>query len=127
METRALSVLVIDDDPDSLIAARLWLRPTGWQVATALSADEGLKLVSTLQPDVIVCDATMPRISGRDVIDLLKGDPSTAAIPVVLMTGFPNPETFADVRWTKFLSKPFGPAELRAAIENAAGTILPHP
>jgi CheY-like chemotaxis protein len=116
--TRSLFVLVIDDDPDVLRAVQLSLRSTGWKITTAVDAREGLKLAGTLRPDVILCDAIMPHLSGPDVIEALRSAPATSATPIVLMTGLVA-ETFADTPWSAFLAKPFGPVELRAAIENA--------
>jgi CheY-like chemotaxis protein len=120
MGTCALSVLIIDDDPDILTSVRLCLRSTDWTVTTTLDGAEGIRLAEELQPDVIVCDAIMPGLSGEEVIELLKSKPETERIPIVLMTAFPIPEAFADTHWTNFLAKPFGPTELFTVIESAA-------
>ena len=56
---------------------------------------------------------------------MLKNDPATADIPVVLMTGFAEVDMLSNGGWTNFLAKPFGPKELRAAIEGAMARGIP--
>jgi CheY-like chemotaxis protein len=120
MDTSVLSVLVIDDEPSILHAIRVSLRTTGWKLLLTEKAIDGLELARTMQPDVILCDAMMPILSGTQLIYRLKGDRATAKIPIVLMTGVSDPDAFKQVPWSFFLEKPFGPAELRTAIESAA-------
>ena len=119
MTVRPLSVLVIDDDMDVLASVRLLLCPSGWTVTTTGNARHGLKLASTVQPDVIVCDAVMPELSGPELIEALKREPMTRGTPIVLMTAY-SAEMFADVPWHQFLAKPFDTAQLHGAIEGAA-------
>ena len=65
----SFSVLVIDDDADVLKAVQLGLRSAGWTVATTVDPREGVKMARTIQPNVIVCDSSMPEVSGAQVID----------------------------------------------------------
>jgi CheY-like chemotaxis protein len=120
MSDQIFSVLVIDDEPDVLESVRLGLRSTNWRVLTAATPADGLAKARTLLPNVILCDASMPRMSGPEVIQLLKNDPATAHIPVVLMTGIAEAYMFESVPWTGFLAKPFAPDELRDAVSSAA-------
>ena len=114
----SLTILVIDDDADVLKAVELGLRSAGWRIATTVNPREGVEMARSIQPNVIVCDSSMPEFSGAQVIGMLKNDPATADIPVVLMTGLAEVDMLSDVGWTTFLAKPFGPKELRAAIES---------
>ena len=120
MSERLLSVLVIDDQKEILDLVRLTLKPLKWTVNVAKTPQEGLALARSLVPDVILCDAAMPKMSGPEVIQILKTDPATAHIPVVLITGAADSELFAHVPWTNFLAKPFSPRELRDAIYSAS-------
>ena len=119
MDERALSVLVIDDEPDVLMAVKFCLRRNEWRVTTATDGHQGVELARSLHPDVILCDAAMPGMTGAQAIGILKGDPATASIPIVLMTGIGGKNRYVDIAWNNFLAKPFGPKELRAAIESA--------
>jgi CheY-like chemotaxis protein len=87
MNERLLSILVIDDQKEILELVRLTLKPLKWTVNAARTPQEGLALARSLVPDVILCDAAMPKMSGPEVIQILKTDPATAHIPVVLVTG----------------------------------------
>ena len=116
----AFRILVIDDEPDVLDAVRLNLRKTGWSISATSNPKEGFELAMAFQPSVILCDASMPVLSGPQVIQMLKDEPATAHIPVVLMTGIAEAFMFEKVPWTGFLAKPFAPAELRDAICSAS-------
>ena len=118
-------VLVIDDDADVVKSIQACLRSTGWTIETTLDAREGLDLAVRVRPDVVLCDASMPELSGPRVIELLKQNPATSGIPVVLMSGYADPAMFSRVPWTVFLAKPFSPQELRAALENAVSNKTP--
>lgn len=120
--TRTLSVLAIDDEVGILRIVQLCCRQKGWQVAVISDLESGVELESNFLPDVILCDALMPRVSGPQFIQTLKADPETAGIPVVLMTGVATADMFSHVPWTGFLGKPFGSEELIAAIESAVAT-----
>jgi CheY-like chemotaxis protein len=120
MSKRVLTVLAIDDHAEILNLIRSVLRKTGWTVAEAATPKDGLIIARTLLPDVIICDAAMPKMSGPEVIHQLKQDSTTANIPVILMTGVADSEPFQHVPWTNFLAKPFTPVELRDAILSAS-------
>jgi CheY-like chemotaxis protein len=80
------TVLVIDDDPTAreLIAAHL--ADSGLTVETSANGIDGLKKARALRPSAIILDILMPDIDGWTVLAALKGDPSLADIPVVIVT-----------------------------------------
>jgi CheY-like chemotaxis protein len=115
-----VSVLVIDDEPAILETVELILQHSGgYEVHTAANAAQSLEMIRRIRPDVILCDAQMPVISGMETISLLKADDATAHIPIVLMTGSPDVEQFSSLPLKAFLQKPFGPQELKEAIQTA--------
>lgn len=124
MDKRIFSVLVIDDEPDVLKSIQLCLR-SGVKLSVTTEPKKGLEMARTQNPDVILCDAAMPGLSGPEVITTLKNDPATAHIPVILMTAVAEAHMFSHVPWTSFLSKPFGAKELREAIVCAAKSAMP--
>ena len=113
------SLLVIDDDDGVLQAVQMALRTSDWKLTMTQDAKEGVELAHTLQPDVILCDAVMPGFTAAQISEALQSEPVAAAIPVILMTGRGTQKMFSHVRWTNFLAKPFGPEELRSALESA--------
>ena len=124
VKTNFLSVLIIDDDPHIARLVATCLRSSGCILNSTLKGKEGLALAGKIVPDVILCDADMPDLGGPQLIEMLKLNPATARIPVVLMTGFADPHMFSHVRWTGFLGKPFTPSELLSALRHAVSTAL---
>jgi len=87
-----LKILVMDDSNDitSLIGGAL--RREGYQVLTANDAVEGLKIAFSQKPDLILCDAMMPRMDGYALMRAIKANPATAGIPMIMLTSKPSPE-----------------------------------
>jgi two-component system alkaline phosphatase synthesis response regulator PhoP len=80
------TILVVDDSEDiALISARM-LSQRGFAVMTALDGQEALSLVARQRPSCILLDVMMPRMSGLEVLQVLKADPETAAIPIIMVT-----------------------------------------
>jgi signal transduction histidine kinase/CheY-like chemotaxis protein len=83
---RELTVLVIDDDADAVELLATHLRQRDYIVLRALGGREGIELARRFRPDLIALDLEMPEVNGFDVVEALKGNPSTAQIPIVVVT-----------------------------------------
>jgi signal transduction histidine kinase/CheY-like chemotaxis protein len=83
---RAPLILVIDDDDSVRKVTTHFLAREGFSVTTASGGREGLRLARELQPAAITLDLIMPDLDGWTVLAAIKGDPTTAGIPVILMT-----------------------------------------
>lgn len=79
-------ILVIDDEPDLCATVKARLEANDFQVSTALSGREGLKLARNNGPDLILLDLMMPEMDGFEVCGVLKKDAQTSSIPVVVLT-----------------------------------------
>src|SRR5690606_31558905 len=79
-------VLLVEDDERSRVALRQILEQEGFVVQVASDGDEGMELVPSFRPDVIVLDLVLPGLNGFDAADLLKRDAETSAIPLVAVT-----------------------------------------
>jgi CheY-like chemotaxis protein/anti-sigma regulatory factor (Ser/Thr protein kinase) len=82
----AKTVLVVDDDPDIAQLVRMQLESNGYRVLTASRGHKALEMVRGDQVDLIVLDRILPDVDGLDILDELKGDPSTATIPIIMLT-----------------------------------------
>jgi signal transduction histidine kinase len=103
-------ILVIDDDETLLATLAVALREAGYEVETTASGQEGLRRAGELLPDLILCDVHMPDIEGPTVLQALRGDPATADLQVVLMTGVQSNlpvRSGMDLGADDFLLKPF--------------------
>ena len=76
----------VDDDPTALELVRQALQPAGWTVHACQRVDDALTLVRANQPTVVLVDLLMPETDGFAMVDLLRSDPVTAAVPVVVLT-----------------------------------------
>ena len=79
-------VLTIDDDPVAVKLIETVLGEKGFTVVRALSGGEGVKAARTQQPDLIILDLLMPETDGFEVLERLQADPTTAEIPIVILT-----------------------------------------
>lgn len=79
-------VVVADDDRMLRKAAETSLRRQGYSVTTASDGEEALQLIRSERPDIIVLDLIIPKIQGFDVLNILKQDALTSAIPVIVLS-----------------------------------------
>jgi serine phosphatase RsbU (regulator of sigma subunit) len=80
-------IVVVDDNANDVQVTKRFLERRGYDVVTALSGDEGLRLAAQLVPDAIVVDYRMPGMDGFEVTRRLKSDPQLQTIPVLMLTG----------------------------------------
>ena len=80
------TIVVIDDDPVDLDLVEAVLTPEGYSVLRAAGGEEGVALVGSEHPAVVLLDLLMPGVDGFAVVDRLRADPATAAVPIVVLT-----------------------------------------
>ncbi len=122
--TSPFRVVLIDDDPDLRQLIKVTLEFTaGWEVATASNGADGIALVRKLNPDAVVADVMMPVMDGYEVCHRLKQDPSSATIPVVLLTARKELDDalIESSGAVGVVFKPFEPDELAARIRQLCG------
>ena len=85
-------ILVVDDDVDLVIAYITRLHAEGYKVYGAFDGEEALELTAALKPDLVITEILLPRLSGFDVIDILKSVPELKHIPVIILCGLTTQE-----------------------------------
>jgi DNA-binding response OmpR family regulator len=113
-------VLVVEDDPDQLEVTRLSLKAAGFAIGTAANGIDALKKARTVSPDLILLDVMMPGLDGFAVCETLRENPSTASIPILMLTGLCShiSQLVAfDSGANDYLIKPFEPEELVSKVE----------
>src|ERR671915_1438496 len=114
-------LLVVDDEPNLLVAVAACLRAEGFDVVTARGGAEALVRVAETVPDLVVSDIRMPGMDGYQLARQLRSSPRTALTPVVFLTA--KDETGDRVEGFRsgvdaYLTKPFEPDELVAVIRS---------
>lgn len=120
----AHKVLVVDDNPDAITILRSALEARGFIVDGANSGAAALDAVNTDSFDVILLDVMMPEMSGLEVLDRLKANPSTAGIPVILVTAKTQDEDVISgyrVGADYYITKPFTTKQLLYGINLVLG------
>ena len=118
-------ILVIDDDAQILAVASASLGLVGmWDVLTASSGAEGLAQAAAGEPDAILLDVMMPGLDGRTTLRELRASPTTAGIPVIMLTASVGPRGEApvfDLPVAGVLAKPFDIMGLAGDVAAALG------
>lgn len=109
--------LVVDDIADIRLVMRLALEPYGFQVTEAGSGSEALDALGAGSelPDLVVLDVQMPDLDGWETLRVIRGNPVTATLPVIMCTVKARPQDMArgwELGCDGYVSKPFGPREL---------------
>ncbi len=106
------AVLAIDDDPAVHEMLSKYLEKEGFEVISALSGEEGLRLAKEAKPIAITLDIIMPGMDGWAVLGGLKADPETASIPVVILTIEENRNLGFTLGASDYLVKPVSRVQL---------------
>jgi CheY-like chemotaxis protein len=111
------TILIADDEPTlrELVRASL---DGGYRFAEASDGVVALQLARELDPDVIILDLMLPRLSGLEVLEELRADERLQHIPVLVMTAWNDTYDAALAAGAdRFLTKPFHPDELKLAVD----------
>jgi two-component system phosphate regulon response regulator PhoB len=110
-----LKILVVDDEPEAVELVEFNLKGAGYEVSTAGDGAEALNKARRIQPNLVILDVMMPEIDGMEVCKLLRRDPATSTIPIIMLTAKASEvdrvlglELGAD----DYVVKPFSPREL---------------
>ncbi len=123
--TRPL-VLVVDDEKDIQRVAVRVIEGLGYGVLLATNGIEGLELVKRYKPEMVLTDALMPKLDGREMARRIKDDAETAQVKVVVMTALYTQvkyqtEAFKAYKVDDYLVKPLDAEQLRGVLEKQIG------
>ncbi len=118
---RTPKILIVDDVQLNLELQKTYLASSGYDVVVAMDGEEALAKVETEKPDLVLLDVMMPKLNGFEVCQILKNNPKTQFIPIILVTALQDVED--RVRGIEsgaddFISKPFNKMELMARVKS---------
>ncbi|MCD6165728.1 PleD family two-component system response regulator [bacterium] len=114
-------ILVVDDIAINLELQKAYLTTAGYEVIEAKSGQEALQKVRDEKPDLILLDVMMPKMSGYEVCKILKNDPETQFIPIIMVTALTSVEDKIrgiEAGADDFISRPFNKTELMARVKS---------
>jgi CheY-like chemotaxis protein len=117
---KGATIGIVEDDENTREVFRTILEHNGMHVVEAVDGEQGLVMIRAEHPDLILLDLGLPGMDGRSVARELKADPSTASLPIIVVTAAAEDETR---RWAlhlgcnEFLEKPVELRTLTAAVE----------
>ena len=116
-------ILVVEDDPSVRGLLQTLLSAEGYDVATASDGLAGLVKASSRRPSLILLDLMMPDLGGIRVLEELRGDPSLAEVPVIVVTGKIDavPGLQEVLGAESVFAKPFGVADLLTRVADVTG------
>ena len=121
----AKKILVVDDEPDILDVATVRLRYVGYEIITAIDAEDALVVLQKNIPDLILLDLLLPKMQGDELCKKLKSDDKYKNIPIILFTASvirPSlPELIKEMGADDCIAKPFEPKDLLDKIKRFIG------
>lgn len=118
------TVLIIEDEEDAAELFAEMMRVSGFRVLKTSSSAPAITMLADEKPDLVILDIMMPDVSGLDVLRQMRGDPTLAHIPVVVVSAKGTPadiKTGMDAGASTYLTKPVGFLELKEAVSRALG------
>ncbi|MFN6518149.1 MAG: PAS domain S-box protein [Nostoc sp. CreGUA01] len=110
------TILVVDDDANIRELLRQQLENEGYNVREAKDGVDAIHQIKTARPDLILLDVMMPQINGFDVAAVLKNDPHTADIPIIILSIIENKERGYHIGIDRYLTKPINTEKLLGEI-----------
>ncbi|HEY7319667.1 MAG TPA: response regulator [Candidatus Binatia bacterium] len=111
----AKTVLYVEDNEYNLKIVRQLLGRTSYRLIEATDGQTGVETARSEMPDLILMDIQLPKLSGLDATRMIRADPKTAAIPIIVITSFAlsgDDQKAKDAGASAYLAKPYSPREL---------------
>jgi len=110
-----LNILIVEDDPQTVKLIKFILEKEDYSTISAKDGEEGLQMAREKKPDLIVLDLMLPGMDGYRVCEILKTNPVTKEIPVIVLTALDTGVDFEKALEKKadwYITKPFEPQHL---------------
>ena len=115
----AKTILYVEDNELNRKIVRDLLRRTSYRLIEAPDGESGISVAREQRPDLILMDIQLPKVSGIEATRTLRGEPATAATPIIAITSFAlsgNEQRAMDAGASAYLAKPYSPFDLLTMI-----------
>lgn len=117
------TILIIEDEKELRELLREELTSQGYRVEMATNGQEGLDRLQDLEPDLIICDRSMPVMTGFELLDRIRGAyPQYKALPFIFLTALSDlrdKHSVSHLQPTAYLEKPIDFEKLSQTVKNA--------
>ena len=117
-------IMLVDDEPTTLKIIQTYLEEAGYsQFILVSDSTEAMKVLEETEPDILLLDLIMPKVSGLDILTEVRKIPKFKHLPIIILTASTDPLDkikALDLGATDFLAKPFDPTELVLRVRNTA-------
>jgi len=128
----AENILIVEDEEDVLELIKYNLAKDGFKVSTAMTGEDAITTTRSVMPDLILLDLMLPAVDGLEVCRILKNDPKTSGILIIMLTAKGDESdivTGLEMGADDYITKPFSPrvlvARIRAAIRRKKKDVAP--
>lgn len=113
-------ILIVEDEKDIRELVKLYLDKEGYRISTAVTGLDGLKLVKSEHPDLVILDLMLAEMDGLEVCKRIRADPDTALLPVIMLTAKADEADVVvglELGADDYITKPFSPKALVARVK----------
>ena len=122
-----IKLLIVDDEEINIELASIYLENEGYEIFTALNAEDALNIISQERISLILLDINMPKTDGFTLCSMLKSEQKTKDIPIIFLTAQHDIEYITrafEIGGADYITKPFNVLELKARINVQVQNIL---
>lgn len=122
----AYKILVVDDEPTIVRLMEFILARQGHEMLVAVNGEEALEKIRAHTPDLVLLDIMMPRIDGYEVARLVRADPATASLPIIMLSAKAQEDDIrrgVDIGVDEYITKPFSPEHLVHVVADYLGRL----
>jgi CheY-like chemotaxis protein len=124
------NILIVEDNADWRELLTMILKRLGYEVFMAVTGEDGVEKAFATQPDLILMDLGLPKMSGDEATARIKSNPATKDIPIVIQTAFdmgPCAERAMKAGAVDIMQKPINVADIQAILKKYLPTVVNTP
>ena len=96
--SRRTRIVLVEDDPEIGMMYRLQLESDGYEIHHATDGRDGLALIRSLKPDLVLCDLRLPGFDGFEILARVRADSQLSSVPLVIVSNFGDPDMIRKAR-----------------------------